>query len=132
MKKLILKSLILSVCAFTVKAQGTDPAYFNLRKFYSQDNLGTARSQAMGGAFTALGGDLSNTYINPAGLGFYNRSEFSGTFNLLSKNTSANYIDTKTLEKRSPLDLGQLGAVFSSKGVLPTPIIFQELIPLLL
>jgi hypothetical protein len=116
MKKLILKSLILSVCAFTVKAQGTDPAYFNLRKFYSQDNLGTARSQAMGGAFTALGGDLSNTYINPAGLGFYNRSEFSGTFNLLSKNTSANYIDTKTLEKRSPLDLGQLGAVFSSKG----------------
>lgn len=116
MKKLILTSLILSVCAFAAKAQGTDDYYFNLRKFYTQGNYGTARSQAMGGAFTALGGDLSNTYINPAGLGFYNRSEFSGTFNLMGNNTTANYIGTNTSERRSPLDLGQLGVVFSSKG----------------
>lgn len=116
MKKLILTSLILSVCAFAAKAQGTDDYYFNLRKFYTQGNYGTARSQAMGGAFTALGGDLSNIYINPAGLGFYNRSEFSGTFNLMGNNTTANYIGTNTSERRSPLDLGQLGVVFSSKG----------------
>ena len=32
---------------------------------------GTARQQAIGGAMTSLGGDLSATFINPAGLGFY-------------------------------------------------------------
>ena len=35
---------------------------------YSQDNLsGTARFRAMGGAFGALGGDLSSINVNPAG-----------------------------------------------------------------
>ena len=35
---------------------------------YSQDNLnGTARFRAMGGAFGALGGDLSSLNVNPAG-----------------------------------------------------------------
>ena len=40
---------------------------------------GTARIRAMGGAATSLGGDLSSAYLNPAGLGFYNRSDFSIT-----------------------------------------------------
>ena len=35
---------------------------------YAQDNLnGTARFRAMGGAFGALGGDLSSINVNPAG-----------------------------------------------------------------
>ena len=36
---------------------------------------GTARSQAIGGAMGALGGDLSSLFTNPAGLGFYKTSE---------------------------------------------------------
>ncbi|MEG1672311.1 MAG: transporter [Alistipes sp.] len=42
-------------------------------------NFGTARSMALGGAFTSLGADLSSMSINPAGLGMYRRSEFSIT-----------------------------------------------------
>lgn len=38
---------------------------------------GSARIQAMGGAQIALGGDYSSTLSNPAGLGMYNRSEFT-------------------------------------------------------
>lgn len=47
----------------------------------SQYNYGfnTARSSAMGGAFTSLGADLSSMSINPAGLGMYRSSEFSIT-----------------------------------------------------
>ncbi len=101
----------------TANAQGTDEPFFHLRKFYTQGNYGTARSQAMGGAFTALGADLSNTYINPAGLGFYNRSEFSGTFNFAGSNTTATYIGQSNTSKRSPLDIGQLGVVFSRDGM---------------
>ena len=88
MKKLIINSTLLVLIGFSVMAQGTDEPFLNLRKFYASPNSGTARSQAMGGAFTALGADLSNTYINPAGLGFYNRSEFSGTFNVAGNNVT--------------------------------------------
>jgi hypothetical protein len=42
-------------------------------------NLSTARSAAMGGAFTSLGADLSSLHINPAGLGMYRSSDFGIT-----------------------------------------------------
>lgn len=42
-------------------------------------NFGTARSMAMGGAFTSLGADQASMVINPAGLGMYNRGEIAVT-----------------------------------------------------
>ena len=41
--------------------------------------FGTARSMAMGGAFTSLGADLSTMAQNPAGLGMFRHSEVSVT-----------------------------------------------------
>lgn len=117
MKKLILTALAGITFAVTANAQGTDEPFFHLRKFYTQGNYGTARSQAMGGAFTALGADMSNTYINPAGLGFYNRSEFSGTFNFPGSNSTATYLGQSNTTNRSSLDIGQLGVVFSRDGM---------------
>lgn len=38
---------------------------------------GSARIQGMGGAQVALGGDYSSALANPAGLGMFNRSEFT-------------------------------------------------------
>lgn len=48
---------------------------------YSRDNYSftTARVAAMGGAFTALGGDMSSIGINPAGLGMYRSSVWGFT-----------------------------------------------------
>ncbi|MDR1757038.1 MAG: outer membrane protein transport protein [Culturomica sp.] len=40
---------------------------------------GTARSAAMGGAFGALGGDLSTLSTNPAGIGVFRKSEINFT-----------------------------------------------------
>ena len=37
--------------------------------FYPQN--GSARNLAIGGAMGSLGGDITATYVNPAGLGFY-------------------------------------------------------------
>lgn len=42
--------------------------------------FGTARSAAMGGAFGALGGDLSTLSTNPGGIGVFRKSEASFTF----------------------------------------------------
>lgn len=49
----------------------------------SQSNQrGTARFMSMGGAFTALGGDLSTLNQNPAGIGVYRRSEIGVTLDI--------------------------------------------------
>lgn len=49
----------------------------------SQNDLrGTARFMSMGGAFTALGGDLSTLNQNPAGIGVYRSSDIGATLDI--------------------------------------------------
>ncbi len=50
-----------------------------LRNSQYNYTFGTARTAAMGGAFTSLGADLSSMNINPAGLGMYQSSQFGIT-----------------------------------------------------
>lgn len=63
----------------------------NLSQF--EGRYGTARSMAMGGAFTALGADLSSAHINPAGLGLYRSSEFGITPSVVISS-----VDTKAMQ----------------------------------
>ena len=77
---------------------------------YSQiTNTGSARSAAMGGAFGALGGDLTNLGNNPAGIGVFRKSEISITPSLNIANTVSN---NKSI-RNSSFQLGALGAVIS-------------------
>jgi hypothetical protein len=59
--------------------------------FSRQNSGGSARIQAMGGAQVALGGDFSSASSNPAGLGFYNRNEFTITPALTLQNSNGSY-----------------------------------------
>ncbi len=59
--------------------------------FSRQNAGGSARMQAMGGAQVALGGDYSSGLSNPAGLGFYNRNEFTITPALSFQSSSGTY-----------------------------------------
>src|ERR1051325_11237572 len=52
---------------------------------------GSARIQAMGGSQVALGGDYSSAFSNPAGLGFFNRSEATFSFGQNFYKSSADY-----------------------------------------
>jgi long-subunit fatty acid transport protein len=57
---------------------------------FSRNNLmGTARAISMGGAFGALGGDITGVAINPAGIGVYRSSEIVGTLNIEDVGTEA-------------------------------------------
>ena len=60
------------------------------------DLKGTARFMSMGGAFGALGGDLSTLSQNPAGIGVYRSSEIGFTLDLdcQSSNSSTNGFGT--------------------------------------
>ncbi len=48
-------------------------------QFSRNDLYGTARALSMGGAFGALGGDLTGVSINPAGIAVYRSSEIATT-----------------------------------------------------
>ncbi len=64
----------------SLQAVAQDNSYEAMAKMFSQPTVtGSARFQAIGGNHSALGADVSSAVGNPAGLGFYTRSEFSFT-----------------------------------------------------
>ena len=75
---------------------------------------GTARIQSLGGAGIALGGDISAAHLNPAGLGFYNRSEVSFTpaFNLPS--TSSTYLGNTLDDNKFNFNFQNLGVAINN------------------
>ena len=111
---LLLTGLVL--CAGTSFAQ-TGSIYAGEAFRYSDiQQTGTARFRGLGGNQTALGGDASNLFGNPAGLAFYNRSEFSisPTVNVLG--TQSNYIGSSQSDNGTKFSIGQLGLVFAGGG----------------
>ncbi|MDR3366846.1 MAG: hypothetical protein LBO71_07770 [Prevotellaceae bacterium] len=78
--------------------------------------LGTARFSAMGGAFAALGGDLTTLAYNPAGIGVYRSGELSFTPNLNVTNVSSLYMGNKATDSRYTMGLSNVGGV----GVINT------------
>lgn len=79
---------------------------------------GTARHQAIGGAMTALGGDITSGFINPAGLGLYKTNEFllSPGFNLQRSKGSFRGTDAKA-DGLNRFNYGTSGMVVSYKGM---------------
>ncbi|TND08845.1 MAG: aromatic hydrocarbon degradation membrane protein [Bacteroidetes bacterium] len=76
---------------------------------------GTARYCAMGGAFGAIGADMSVLAVNPAGLGMYRRSEFNFTPNFFSRTTSSTYNGTLSDDSRYGMNFNSFGFVFAGK-----------------
>ncbi|WP_224995199.1 OmpP1/FadL family transporter [Cesiribacter sp. SM1] len=124
MKK-ILALIFFSAGCFFVSTEGQAQSYR-----YSNDALrfsryspgGTARIVGIGGAQVALGGDISSAYSNPAGLGFYNRSELSISPIFNNSVNDAYYLPPggtqqsntpSTYDYRSRLGIGSIGAAFN-------------------
>lgn len=67
--------------------------YFEDALRFSQfRSTGSARVMGLGGAQMSLGGDISNIHANPAGLGFFRRSEVSISAGLNTWNTDSNFL----------------------------------------
>lgn len=60
-----------------------------------QDIKGSARFMSMGGAFGALGGDMSTLSYNPAGIGVYRHSEIGITMDFDFQSTATEFPGTK-------------------------------------
>jgi len=79
--------------------------------FSDEDINGTARFNAMSGAFGALGGDLSASDINPAGLAVFNNTETAITLGLRNTDILTSYYGTNTNNTEDYVNMTQAGAV---------------------
>lgn len=110
MKKFIL--FIMGVLCVSVSAQNINDV---IR--YGTENLqGTARFQAMGGAFGALGGDLSSLNINPAGSAVFNYSEFTISGTNYNRNNDTFFGNSVQNSELNSLEINQAGGVFVFKS----------------
>ncbi len=83
---------------------------------YSTTMLGgTARFTAMGGAFCAVGADLSTLAYNPAGIAVYNKNQLEITPGLTLQNTSSSYNGTSVSNENSKVNLQSIGLVGTRK-----------------
>jgi len=103
--------IVLSAIAlFTITTAFSQNAVDALR--YSQlDVTGTARYASMGGAFGALGGDMTTLSVNPAGIGVFTKTEAAITIGILSSATEATYLGTTANNSRMNFNIGNAGFV---------------------
>jgi hypothetical protein len=110
------KALFLLFSVFTLsEAMAQIYTYPGLAKQFSTIySAGTARMQALGGANSALGADLSSITGNPAGLGFYTRSEVNMSLAYTGVQTKSTYLSSTDEASESQLQVPTLGMVISS------------------
>jgi hypothetical protein len=111
-RKLILVSAGILFAFFNANAQEFPS---DLALTFSRTNAGgSARILGLGGVNTSLGGDITSISTNPAGLGFYNRSEISLTpsININSANTS--YLGFSNNTVLTKFNMGNLGVVINN------------------
>lgn len=106
MKRISLVLLIILSASAGILAQNVDDALRYSQIFYG----GTARFNSMGGAFTAVGGDISTLSQNPAGLGVFRSSEITLSPQLFNIKTKSNFFGS-TSDVLSKFNLGQAGIV---------------------
>ncbi|MCM1032206.1 MAG: hypothetical protein NC405_00455 [Odoribacter sp.] len=106
-------SLLIAIAAMPLGAiaQSAVDAY-NLSQ---TDVRGTARFMAMGGAFTALGGDLSTLNQNPAGIGIYRRSEIGATLDISPRNFVSQSPDTKISTSKTNVYCNNFGYIGTAR-----------------
>ncbi len=93
MKKLLFTAIVAAATSPAIIAQSAIDAL----QISQTDFRGTARYMGMGGAFTALGGDLSAVTQNPAGIGIYRRNEIGATADLsFVTSSSSGFNNNKT------------------------------------
>lgn len=107
--KTTLLILLLATCWLNLRAQNVDDALLNTQLLFE----GTGRSMAMGGATGALGGDVTATCINPAGIGLYRSAEMTFTTGLQHTLYNNRYYGESELGGKTRLTVPNFGYVLT-------------------
>jgi hypothetical protein len=90
-------------------------SFTDLSSLFSNTHVGgSARIRAMGGAQYSLGGDISLASSNPAGLGFYRKSEFSISPSYNIFDIQSNYFGNINRESDTRINFANVGIVFNN------------------
>lgn len=111
MKKVFLLSSLLLTIILATKGQNS----VDVLRYSQSYNNGSSRFNAMGGAFGALGGDISSIAINPAGMGIYLSSEFSFTPSLYFSNTNTTTDQWSAGGHKNNFNFNNIGMVATSR-----------------
>ena len=110
--KLICFISLLLVCSTSnILAQDPNELILQMSQNYSG---GTARMMGLGGGKVSLGADAGNIYLNPAGLGFYNRSEIVFTPQIDYTFTGTEYLNETSAGYKLNFNIANLGFVFNN------------------
>ncbi len=74
---------------------------------------GTARFMAMGGAFSAVGGDMSSLTTNPAGIGVFTKSQLTFSPGFAFQNTSMEYNGVTDMASQASGNIQNAGLVLA-------------------
>lgn len=99
------------LCSGLAYGQSAIDAY----RLSQPDMKGTARFMSMGGAFGALGGDLSTLSQNPAGIGVYRSNEIGFSVNLDFQSATSNSQGNKVGVDQTKFLLNNIGGVLTMR-----------------
>jgi len=110
-----MRIILLTVFAiFTFSSHAQTKSYNDLGILFSKDdNRGTARFNAMSGAFGALGGDISSTNINPAGAAVAKENSVSITLSTSRIKQKSHYYNNSTNTQNNDTDISQAGSLLT-------------------
>lgn len=106
-----MKRIILFIAALFVVSLSYSQGEMDALQYSRNDITGTARAMSMGGAFGALGGDITGVAINPAGIGVYRSSEIVGTLNFENVGTKAQLKGTSATDNKFKFNFDNIGYV---------------------
>ncbi len=115
MKKFLLPSMLMGLLAYpalNVNAQSAMDGF----QFSQTDLRGTARYMSMGGAFGALGADMSVLSQNPGGIGMYRSSEVGYTLNLDAQSADAQSQQYSFTQNQTKFYLNNAGFIATVKS----------------
>ena len=111
----MIKKGMMAVCglmlAMTVNAQNA----YDAERVLGNDLNGTARFVGMGGAMSALGGDISVISSNPAGIGIFRSNDVSLSFGFNNTGTESMFNGTSMKEDKTRASFDQIGFVYTYK-----------------
>lgn len=111
MKKIRLAGVLCFWAAMGLQAQ----THYDANRLMQTDLNGTARFVGMGGAMSALGGDISTMGTNPAGIGIYRSNDAMVSFGFNRTNSESNFYGNQMNDGRTQGSFDNAGLVYSMK-----------------
>jgi hypothetical protein len=105
-------SFFLLIFSFSLNSQSLN----DFLKISLDNPIGSARFESMGGAFGALGGDLSAINVNPAGSAVFNDNQYEFTLSNSKKSTKSYFYSDTSIKSKNKFSGNQGGGVWVFKN----------------